>query len=153
MVDLTTENNLNVYPVDVNNNVDDNNAGTNNVSPVGHNTGNNNNTDNNNIGHAVDMPSSLEYRDGLTVSSSSLSRRIEDDRRPFQNYQSNIFQEVSVPAGADAMTRALFATINQTNYLIFSQGERLRVLEDSRRAPRRHRRPDSPPARQIEDHL
>ena len=65
------------------------------------------------------------YRDELTASSS----RPHEDGHALQNYEPKTFQEVLILAGADATIRALFATINQTNYLIFSQGERLRALK------------------------
>ena len=150
MADLVAENDLNVLFADVNNNVADHNTGINNTGPTGLNTGNNDDTDNNNYRDA-NIPGPSEYRDRLTASSSSLSQRLEDDHRPPQNYQPNQLQGVLIPVGTDATTRALFTVINQTNYLIFLQGERLRVLKDSRRAPRRHMRHDSPPPHQIED--
>ena len=140
-MDDQTPDNLNVCVIDVNNNITDNNADLDNAGTVGHNTV-----------HGVNMPGPYEYKDGATASSSSLPRRHEDDRPPPQNYQHVQFHEVPVPVGADATTRALFAAINQTNYLIFAQGERLRALEDDRRPPRRHRRPQSPPPRQADEH-
>ena len=113
MADQTTEN-MNVCIVDVNNNIIDNNAGLDNAGTAGHNTA-----------PAINMLGPSDYRDGATASSASLPPRLEDDRPPPQNYQPIQFHEVPVPAGADAKTRELFAAINQTNYLIFSQGERL----------------------------
>ena len=86
----------------------------------------------NNNGNDVDMTDLVQnYRDGMTVTLSSRSRPYEDAHPP-QNYEPNVFQEVPVPADADTTIRALFEAINQTNYLIFSQGERLRMFEDSR---------------------
>ena len=137
MADQTAEN-MNFRIINVNNNNTDNNAGLDNAGTAGHNTT-----------PTINMLVPSNYRDGATASSSSIPPRLEDDRPPPQNYQPIQFHEVPVPAGADATTRALFAAINQTNYLIFSQGESLRVLEDACRAPRRHRRPQSPPPRQV----
>ena len=97
-------------------------------------------------------PGPTTYRDGATASSSSPvpPPALEDDPVALAHYRAARFHEVPVPAGADATTQALFAAINQTNYLIFAQGERLRALEDDRRPPRRHQRPHSPPPRVTE---
>ena len=98
-------------------------------------------------------PRTSTYRDGATASSSSVPPPLEDDPAALANYRAARFQEVPFPAGADATTQALSAAINQTNYLIFAQGERLRALEDDRRPPRRHRRPHTPPPRVTETQL
>ncbi|CAI8594763.1 unnamed protein product [Vicia faba] len=140
MADQIAENNMNFRIIDVNNNVADNNAGLNNAGTAGH-----------NVVPTANMPGPSDYRDGATASSSSIPQRLEDDRSPPQHYQPIQFHEVSVFAGADTTIRALFAAINQINYPIFAQGERLRVLEDARRAPRRHMRPQSPLPRQEEE--
>ncbi|CAI8609410.1 unnamed protein product, partial [Vicia faba] len=95
-------------------------------------------------------PGTSSYRDEATASSSPLPPPLEDDPTALAHYRAARFHEVPVPAGADATTQALFAAINQTNYLIFAQGERLRALEDDRRPPRRHQRPHSPPPRVTE---
>ena len=122
-----TQNNQNICVIEANNNITNNNTGPGNVDITGHNTV----PDSNILG-----PSN--YRDGATTSSSSVPPRLEED-------PTVQFHEVPVPARADATTKALFAAINQTNYLIFAQGERLRALKDERRPPRRHGRPQSPP--------
>ena len=107
-----------------------------------------NNIDDHSVGNNINMVSPEQnYRDVLTASSSFRSQLCDDDYHPPKNYKPNAFQEVPVPADANATTRALFVAINQTNYMIFSQGEWLRMLEQTRRAPRRHRRPDTPPPR------
>src|ERR1051325_4819098 len=85
-------------------------------------------------------------RDGQTATSSTGSyrgghHRAESNRRRAD--EPAVFHEVHPPPDADATTVALFAAINNTNLLLFTQGERLHVLEASRRSPRRHRRPDS----------
>ena len=126
-----TQDNKNVCVIEVNNNIADNNTDPNNAGITGHNTVS---------GGNILGPSN--YRDGATASSSSVPPRLEED-------PTVQFHEVPVPARADATTKALFAAINQTNYPIFAQGERLRALEDDRRPPRRHRRPQSPPLRQT----
>ena len=81
MADHTEENN-NV--ANVNNNVSDHNTEVNNAGPAGLNADNNND-------HADDMCGPSEYRDGLTSSSSSLSRWLKECRRPLQNYQPPAF--------------------------------------------------------------
>ncbi|CAI8588111.1 unnamed protein product [Vicia faba] len=125
----------------VNNTITENNVGLDNAGTAGHNTV-----------PGVNMPGPSNYRDEATTSSSSMPPRLEEGRPPPLNYPLVQFHEVPVPAGTDATTRELFAAINQTNYLISSQGERLRALEDDRRPPRRHRRPQSPPPRQADEH-
>ena len=90
MADHTAENDMNVHLSDANNNIVDPNNDLNNAGPADLNIGNNNNTGNNK-GHDGDMSGPSEYRDGLTASSSSLSRRPEDDGRPLQNYQPPAF--------------------------------------------------------------
>ena len=108
-----------------NNNLDAHLADPNNNNVVD-NMGNNKNRNDVDIAGLVQ-----NYRDCMTASSSSHSRPHEGAHPP-QNYEPNVFQEVPVPADADTTIRALFEAINQTNYLIFSQGERLRMFEDSR---------------------
>ena len=120
----------NIRVVDTNNGLADKNGLTDNAGNPGHNTL---------PGGANPGPS--VHRDGVTASSSSVPPPLEEDNATPTNYRASQFQEVHVPAGADATTRALFATINQTNYLIFAQGERLRALEDPREGtggPRLH---------------
>ena len=68
------------------------------------------------------IPGHSVHRDGATASSSSVPPPLEEDNAAPRNYRAAQFQEVPVPVGADATTRALLAAINQTNYLIFSQG-------------------------------
>ena len=116
-----TQDNQNVRVIEANNNIADNNVVPDNAGITGHNTVS---------GGNILGPSN--YRDGATASSSSVPPRLEED-------PAVQFHEVPVPAGADATTRALFTAINQTNYLIFTQGARLRALEDDQRPPRRHR--------------
>src|ERR1044072_4909935 len=81
-------------------------------------------------------------RDGHTTSSSTGSyrgdeRRAESHRR--RAAEPAVFQEVQPPPDADPTVTALFVAINNTNLMLFTQGERLHVLESSRRSPRRHR--------------
>ena len=135
-----TRDNQNVCVIEANNNITDNNAGPENTGITGHNTVPSGN-----------IPGPSNYRDGVTASFSSIPPRLEEDHPIPLNYPAVQFHEVPVPAGADATTRALFAAINQANYLIFAQWERLRALEDDRRPPRRHRRPQSPHPRRTEE--
>ena len=92
-------------------------------------------------------PGPSTYKDGNTASSSTTPPALEDDPAALAHHRAARFFEVPVPPGADATTQALFAAINQTNSLLFAQGERLRALENDRRPPRRHQRPPSPPPR------
>ena len=69
MADHTAENNNDADP----------DTEVNNSGPTGLNADNNNR-------HAGDMLGPSEYKDGLTASSSSLSRRLEYDRRPLQQH-------------------------------------------------------------------
>ena len=93
MADPAANNNLDAYLADPNNNVVDN-------------MGNNNN------GNDDDMVGLMQnYRDDMIASSSSRSRPHKGTHPP-QNYEPNAFQEVPIPPGAGAMTRALFAVIN-----------------------------------------
>ncbi|KAL5058880.1 hypothetical protein RYX36_030484 [Vicia faba] len=102
----------NVCVVDVNNNLADKNRVPNNAGNPDYSTL---------PGGTIPEPSG--HRDGATASSSSIPPPLEEDNTAPPNYLAAQFQEVPVPAGADATTCALFATINQTNYLIFSQGK------------------------------
>ena len=132
----------NIRVVDTNNGLADKNGLTDNTGNPGHNT--------------IPVSTALgpsTHRDGATASSSAVPPPLGEDDAALANYRAAQFQEVPVPAGADATTRALFVAINQTNYLIFAQGERLRALEDDRRPPRRHRRPQTPPPRVTEVHF
>ena len=133
MADQTRED-QNVRVVDANNNLADKNGAPDNAGNTAH-----------NIFPGGVTPGPSCHRDGATASSSSVPPQLEEDNTAPLNHLVTQFQEVLVPAGEDATTRALFAEINQTNYLIFAQGERLRALEDDKRPPRRHRRPQTPP--------
>ena len=132
----------NIRVIDTNNGLADKNGLTDNAGNPDHNTlpGGSN-------------PGPSVHRDGVTASSSSVPPPLEEDNAAPISLRAAQFQEVSVPAGADAITRALFTAISQTNYLIFAQGERLRALEDDRRPARRHRRPQTPPPRVTEVHF
>ena len=88
----------NVRVVDANNNLADKNEIPDNA---GHSTL---------PGGAIPGPSG--HRDGATASTSSVPPPLEEDNTAPLNYLASQFQEVPVPAGADATTRALFAAIN-----------------------------------------